>query len=78
MASSEWASRPRTLPPTGRRKGTLQWCGTCEVFHRTHRHPQGEEVCHAIAADRQSRRDALNAGPAIRKIPKSASVGATR
>ena len=26
---SEWASRPRVLPPTGRRKGTARFCGAC-------------------------------------------------
>jgi hypothetical protein len=76
--ATEWATRPRVTGMAGHRKATLRWCGPCQAFHRTHRHPFGEETCHALDTERASRREALAAGPAIRKIPKSTSIGATR
>jgi hypothetical protein len=30
---SEWSSRPRQLPPTGRRKGTARFCTLCMAWH---------------------------------------------
>ncbi len=41
---TEW-SRPRTTPMAGRRKATLSYCNPCGQFHRTHRHPEGLEIC---------------------------------
>jgi len=29
----------------GRRKATLSYCNPCGQFHRTHRHPEGMEIC---------------------------------
>jgi hypothetical protein len=73
LVMSEWSSRPRTLPPTGRRKATHTWCPTCERLHATPRAVGGEEICPTIAAQRQDRRERLFAGPRIQQPPAVAS-----
>jgi hypothetical protein len=70
---SAWASRPRVLPPTGRRKGTHRFCPACGVFHPLHRAVAGEQLCAALEAEREIHRAALTAGPTIRRIPRTAS-----
>lgn len=69
---SEWSSRPRQLPPTGRRKATHVWCAACACLHRTHRAVGGEEVCPTIEQARIQRREALCAGPHIQQPPAAA------
>lgn len=65
----EW-SRPRQTPMTGRRKATEIYCNGCLRFHRTHRHPDGEEPCPEAWAERHA---PLPEFPAVRVIPRTAS-----
>lgn len=69
---SEWASRPRSLPPTGRRKPTHTWCIPCGRLHRTARAVGGEEVCPAIEQARAERREVLFSGPHVAMPPRKA------
>lgn len=70
--TSDWASRPRTLPPTGRRKSTATYCLTCEAWHPTARAIGGAAVCPAMAQVRAERRETLFAGPHISMPPRKA------
>jgi hypothetical protein len=66
----EW-SRPRQTPMAGRRKATSSYCSTCQIFHRTERHPDGAEFCQALKDER-----IINPRvefPFIRQVPRTAS-----
>lgn len=67
---SDWSTRPRVVPITGRRKGTHVFCDACGVLHRTHRAVGGPDTCPAIEQARADRRHALFAAPHLR-TPKA-------
>ena len=71
---SEWASRPATLPPTGRRKSTATYCLPCAAWHPTARAVGGEQTCPALEQARTERRESLFAGPHIAGPPRTAST----